>query len=171
MKKLAIIAALISFLAPSVKANEDLKEFYPGTNTLHVYCFGSDNAWYCKEFSKEGALLSDYSKLNHEKDGYYLTYHPNGQIKSVIHSKNHKLNGVAQQFDENGTIDNQAIYQNGQVINQQNYHYPQNVPVIVPIPIGDGSSALDTYIQGHQMYNSFQQFAPTSRFNPFYQYK
>jgi antitoxin component YwqK of YwqJK toxin-antitoxin module len=61
--------------------------------------------------------------INGKKNGCYVGYYSNGQLRDKSQYKNGKEEGLSEFYDENGNLNGRAVYKNGVVIGPQERFY------------------------------------------------
>lgn len=69
-----------------------------------------------KEYYADGTIRSVSHFVNNEREGVSKTFYPNGNPQFEMHFIKNRLNGESVNFNEDGTLSQKRIYNDGQVI-------------------------------------------------------
>lgn len=72
-----------------------------------------------KGYFPDNTVQFEVELKNGFKDGDYIEYHPNGEVKMKGHFRNDKRNGVWRLFDENGDLILRRTYEDGKVVKEK----------------------------------------------------
>ena len=68
-------------------------------------------------FDAKGRVIKQTPYLNNRKEGVLKAYYPNGDIMATITYVNNVKHGRAVKYNKDGSINQEAIFQNGRLIN------------------------------------------------------